>query len=74
MDRHAIKASVMREGIARYGDRFTLALLNDAYGQPTGTIGAVLRRNPQSRKGKIIVAHFLGEDPHQLWPGEEWDD
>lgn len=73
VDHHTIRGDVTRKGHARYGKGFSFIFLDAAYGQPRGTIGAVLCTKPRSRKGKIIIAHFLGTDPRQLWPGEEWN-
>ncbi|GGB55363.1 hypothetical protein GCM10011316_29270 [Roseibium aquae] len=71
-DRHAIRADVMRSGRQRFGAGFTLQFLSWAYGEQLSTVSDALRADPQSRRGKIIVAHFLGADPEDLWPDDRW--
>jgi lambda repressor-like predicted transcriptional regulator len=71
-DRHAIRADVMRLGRQRFGAGFTLQFLSWAYGEQLSTVSDALRADPQSRRGKIIVAHFLGADPQDLWPDDRW--
>lgn len=72
LDRHAIRADVMREGRQRFGAGFTLQFLSWAYGEQLSTVSDALRADPQSRRGKIIVAHFLEADPQDLWPEDQW--
>lgn len=71
-DRHQIKAEVMRKGVTKYGQDFSLWFLSWLYHEKISAVPGALRANPQSRKGKIIVAHFLGKEPKTLWPGEDW--